>query len=327
MALRKHINPHSTLNPNTGFGVDPSRHGGRFVNKDGSYNIIRQGIRLQHKVSLFQRMIAMPTWRFSLFVFFLFIFVNAVFALLYFLLGIGEFSKLPGQPAPLLHLTHLFFFSIQAMTTVTVDYRQIAPSGFWASVVSSFEALCGLAGVAILTGLIYGRFARPRSYILFSHHALISPYRGQTALMFRLVSYKDRHNLIDANIIVNLGLNLEEDGKQVYKFYSLALERHHIDSLNMNWTVVHPIDDKSPLQHFTAEDLEHAQAEVFVQIAGFDEVFSATVVSKTSYFYTEIIYGAKFIPMYRESDDDTTTLLELNMLNEFEKVALPGQAL
>jgi len=324
MALQKHINPRAALNPDTGFGIDPSKYGGRFVNKDGSYNISRRGIRLQHRLSIFQWMIQMPTWKFSLVVFALFIAVNALFAVLYLLLGVGEFSRLPGRPSLWLYLTHLFFFSVQAMTTVTVDYRQIAPSGFWASVVSSMEALSGLAAIAILTGLVYSRFARPRSYILFSRQALISPYRGGTALMFRLVSYKDRHNLTDANIIVNLGLNVEENGRPVYKFYSLALERQHIDSLNMNWTVVHPIDERSPLQHFTPEDLEHAQAEIFVQLAGFDEVFSTTVVSKTSYFFTEIVSGAKFIPMYRESEDDTTTILELNKLNEFEPAALPG---
>ena len=324
MALQKHINPRAALNPDTGFGVDPSKYGGRFVNKDGSYNIVRRGIRLQHRLSIFQWMIQMPTWKFSLVVFVLFIAVNALFAIVYLLLGVGEFSRLPGRPPMLLYLTHLFFFSVQAMTTVTVDYRQIAPTGFWASVVSSMEALSGLAAIAILTGLVYSRFARPRSYILFSRQALIAPYRGGTALMFRLVSYKDRHNLTDANVIVNLGLNVEESGRPVYKFYSLALERHHIDSLNMNWTVVHPIDERSPLQHFTPGDLEHAQAEVFVQLTGFDEVFSTTVVSKTSYFFTEIVSGAKFVPMYRESEDDTTTILELNKLNEYEPAPLPG---
>lgn len=323
MALRKHINPRAALNPDTGFGVDPSKYGGRFVNKDGSYNIVRRGIRLQHRLSIFQWMIQVPTWKFSLIVFVLFVAVNGIFAFLYLLLGVGEFSHLPARPSLLLHITHLFFFSIGAMTTVMVDYRQIAPAGFWASVLTSLEALSGLAAIAILTGLVYSRFARPRSYLLFSRQALISPYRGGTGLMFRLVSYKDRHNLTDANIIVNLGLNLEENGHQVYKFYSLALERQHIDSLNMNWTVVHPIDDNSPLQHFTHEDLEHAQAEVFVQLTGFDEVFSTTVVSKTSYFFTEIIHGAKFIPMYRENEDDTTTILELNKLNEFEAASLP----
>lgn len=324
MALQKHINPRSTLNPDTGFGMDPSKYGGRFVNKDGSYNIVRKGIRMQHRVSVFQKMIVMPGWQFGAIILVFFIAINLVFALIYFILGLGEFSRNAGQASPLVYLVHLFFFSVQALTTVTVDYKQIAPSGFWASLVSSFEALCGLLTFAVLTGLVYSRFARPRSYLLFSRNALVSPYRGKSGLMFRLVSYKDHHNLIDANIIVNLGLMVEEDGQPSYKFYRLPLERSHIDSLNMNWTIVHPIDDKSPLQNFSMEDLEHGQAEVYVQVTGFDEVFSATVVRKTSYFYNEIIYGAKFTSMYHENEEDTTTILELNKLDEFERVALPA---
>jgi inward rectifier potassium channel len=325
MPLRKHVNPKSILNNDTGFGEDPSRYGGRFVNKDGSYNIVRRGLKLQYRISIFQTMIAMPLWEFILLILLFFIVLNLCFAFLYYLLGTGEFS--PGSHTNFPHyMVHLFFFSVQALTTVTVDYGKVAPAGFWASILSSVEALCGLIIFAILTGLVYGRFARPRSFLAFSRHALISPYRDRTGLMFRLVSYKDRHNLIDANIHVSLGLNLEEDGKPVYKFYSLQLERYHIDSLNMNWTIVHPIDEQSPLQNFSREDLEHAQAEVFVQVTGFDEVFSATVVRKTSYFYNEIIFGAKFRPMYHESQDDTTTILELDKLNDYDLIGGPAPA-
>jgi inward rectifier potassium channel len=324
MALNKRINPRSTLNPDTGFGVDPAAYGGRFVNKDGSYNIVRQGVKFRHRISIFQKMIAMPVWEFAGVVLVFFITINTCFALIYFILGAGEFSRTTQHPNVLLYLVHLFFFSVQALTTVTVDYRQIAPTGFWASFISSFEALCGLMSFAILTGLVYSRFTRPRSYLMFSQNALLSPYKGITGLMFRLVCYKDRHNLVDVNIHVSLGLNIEENGKQSYNFYSLSLERYHIDSLNMNWTIVHPIDEKSPLQNFTMEDLEHGQAELYVQVTGFDEIFSATVVRKTSYLYNEIIYGAKFIPMYYESDDDTTTILEVDKLNSYERAELPG---
>jgi inward rectifier potassium channel len=323
MALRKHINPRSVLNPNTGFGSDPNAYGGRFVNRDGSVNIVRKGVRFQHRVSIFQQMITMPLWKFMVLILAFFTGLNIVFAIVYFFLGQGEFSRTGPSMHPLLYLVHLFFFSVQALTTVTVDYRQIAPTGFWASFVSSFEALSGLVIFAILTGLVYGRFARPRSFLAFSQNALIAPYQGKTGLMFRVVGYKDRHDLINVDVHVNFGISVEENGKPVYKFYSLNLERHHVDSLNMNWTIVHPIDQNSPLQNFTMEDLEHGQAELMVQITGFDEVYSAIIVRKTSYYYNEIIYGARFVPMYYESDDDMTTILELNKLNEYEKTELP----
>ena len=322
MALSKRINPRSRLNPDTGFGSNPSSYGGRFINKDGSTNVQREGVPLMQRFSIFQTMLSIPTWKFVLVIFLSFIGINVAFAFLYLAIGTAHLAGL--HPGNLLQLFgETFFFSAQTLTTV--GYGHVSPDSFWASLVASFEALCGLMTFAIVTGLVYGRFARPRSFLLFSTHALIAPYRGKTGLMFRLVSYKDAHSLFDVHVRVNLGLTLEENGRQEFRFYSLNLERQHVDSLNMNWTVVHPIDENSPLQGFSAADLEHAQAELYVQVNGFDEVFSATVVQKTSYIFEEIVFGARFLPMYHENATDTSTILELDKLDAFERVALPAE--
>jgi len=152
---------------------------------------------------------------------------------------------------------------------------------------------------------------------------LISPYKEGTGLMFRMVPYKSLHHLSDAKVVVNLSLIVEENGNSQYKFYQLPLERSRIDIFNMNWTVVHPIDENSPLLHFTKEDLEPSDLELMVQVTGFDPLYSNLVMQRTSYTYKEVVWGAKFIPMYRESEDDTTTILELNKLDHFEKIVLP----
>lgn len=320
MALRKNVNPRSVVNNDTGFGVDPKSYGGRFLNRDGSFNVIRKGMLFQYRISIFQKLINMSVWKFVGTIFILFVLVNLLFAALYFIPAIDEFSGLNEKENSLDHFVHLFFFSAQTLTTV--GYGYISPSGFWASLISSFEALCGLMSFAIMTGLVYSRFARPKSYLLFSENAVISPYKGKTGLMFRLVNYKDKHTLIDANIKVNLGLTVNENGKSQFKFFALHLERYRIDALSMNWTVVHPIDENSPIQNFSMEDLQRSEAELYVQITGFDDVFCSTVVQKTSYYFTEIIFGAKFKPMYYESDDNKTTYLELNKLNDWERVPL-----
>jgi inward rectifier potassium channel len=91
---------------------------------------------------------------------------------------------------------------------------------------------------------------------------------------------------------------------------------------NMNWTVVHPIEGDSPLLDFTEADLERSDLEIMVQVTGFNPIFSNVVMQRTSYTYKEIVWGAKFNPMYHESADGTTTILELNKLNSFEKVNL-----
>jgi inward rectifier potassium channel len=97
--------------------------------------------------------------------------------------------------------------------------------------VAAIEAMSGFLSLRWLTGLIYGRFAKPRSHIAFSDQALIAPFRGKTALMFRIASYKDNHNLTDVEIKVNLALQVQENGEASYKFYSLELERNKVDTL------------------------------------------------------------------------------------------------
>jgi inward rectifier potassium channel len=156
--------------------------------------------------------------------------------------------------------------------------------------------MLGFISFAVVTGLIYGRFAKPTSYLMFSDHAVVAPYRGGLGLMFRFASYKDNHTLTDLDIRVNAAFRVQENGQEVYKFYDLTLERSKVDSLPMNWTVVHPIDETSPLKGFSAEDMKAADMEVYVLVRGFDDVFSNYVLRRTSYTHEEIRFNKKFTP-------------------------------
>jgi len=200
-----------------------------------------------------------------------------------------------------------------------VGYGRVNPVGDGANFVASIESMMGFLSFALATGLIFGRFARPRAYLSFSDHALVSPFKEGNALMFRFASYKDKHTLTDVQIRVNIGLQVDESGNGTmeYRYYDLALERSRVESLPMNWTVVHPIDDKSPLNGFSYEDMQAADVEIYVLIRGFDDVYSNIVQQRTSYTYQEIKFNRKFIPMYRESNDGRTTILELHKLNEY----------
>jgi inward rectifier potassium channel len=193
--------------------------------------------------------------------------------------------------------------------------------GDGANLIAAIEAMSGFLSFAIATGLIFGRFSRPQAFLIFSNRALISPYKDGTALMFRFAGYKDKHTLTDVEIRVNIGLQIQQDkGPAEYRYYDLGLERTRVESLPMNWTVVHPIDDKSPLNGFSFEDMKVADVEVYVLIRGFDDVYSNVVQQRTSYTYQEINFSAKFIPMYRESADGKTTILELHKLNQYKEL-------
>jgi inward rectifier potassium channel len=151
--------------------------------------------------------------------------------------------------------------------------------------------------------------------LAFSDNAVIAPYRDKTALMFRFVCYKEQHALTDVTVQVNLAMLIEENGKANYKYYNLPLERHRIESLPMNWTVVHEINDESPLAGFTLEDMKAADVELYVLVRGFNDVYSNTVLQRTSYTYNEIKINHKFTTMYQETENGT--ILELHKLSKF----------
>jgi len=315
MATHKKIISSLKSNADTGFGTSADTQGGRFINKDGSYNVIKRGIPFYERISFFYKMLTMPAWNFLLYLVIFYTSINFLFAVIYLSLPDAEFTGvLPG--GFIHHFFELFFFSIQTFTTV--GYGRINPDGYTAGAFASIEALTGLSSFALITGIMYGRFSRPRAYLRFSKHALIAPYRDKTGLMFRFVSYKENHTLSNVDVIVTFGIT-EADTKQ-FRFYTLPLERNRIDSLPMNWTIVHPIDEDSPLYGFTEEDLHSTDAEVYVLVRGFDDVFSNTVLQRTSYRYNEIVFNAKFDKMFYENEDDTTTIVEVNKLSNYKKI-------
>ena len=317
MATFKSANPYLKPNNDTGFGNNPNSYGGRFINKDGSFNLKREGISIFDKFSVFQRMLNLSTFKFGALILVYYFIMNALFTIAYVMVGSDQLQGIVGT-TPWAHLKETFFFSTQ--TFVTVGYGRINPIGDAASVIASLESLTGYLSFAIITGLIYGRFSRPKSFLAFSSNAVIAPYKDKTALMFRFASYKDNHILTNVEIKVNVALQVEENGKPSFRFYDLALERYKVDSLPMNWTVVHAIDENSPLFGYTESDYKTSDVEIYVLITSFDDIYSSPVLQRTSYTYHEIKFNAKFIPMYRESEDGKMTILELHKLNSIVEV-------
>ncbi|GAC1444152.1 MAG: ion channel [Sediminibacterium sp.] len=308
MSNYRKLNPFSRQNPDTGFSSNTDNLGGRFINKDGSYNLVKEGMPFWKRVSLFHDMLNLPLWQFMTVIVLFFLAINLVFTVIYFLIGPYEMQGLPTTGDNWKIFKELFYFSTQTFTTV--GYGRINPVGDLANFVSGIEALSGFSSLAIATGLIYGRFSKPRSYLVFSDHALVSPYKGGTGLMFRFTAFKDKHSLTDLEIRVNVGMKVLENEHPVYKYFSLNLERNRVERMPRSWTVVHPIDESSPFNGFTETDMKNADVELYVMLRGFDDVFSNFVQQRSSYTYQEILFNRKFVPMYRESDDGQTTILE-----------------
>jgi len=301
---------------NTGFGANSANSAGRFYNRNGKVNVIKRGVGLLDRYSWYHTMQAMPTLKFILLLFSIYVFVNLVFAAIYYLIGIEHLAGI-NTGSSLKNFTEVFFFSTQTFTTV--GYGRISPTGFVTSAVATLEAFLGLLGFAIATGLFYGRFSKPQAFIKFSHHALISPYNDGIALMFRMSPYKN-NVLSEVEVKLTAAMQLEENGKRMNRFYPLSLEISKVNALTLSWTIVHAIDEKSPLYNLTQSDMRNMNMEILVFVKAFDEVYSNTVMGRNSYVADEMIWGAKFKIMYYPNDDKTKTILDLSMINDYDKV-------
>src|SRR6202012_787670 len=241
MALSRKIDPLLKTNNDTGFGTNAANYGGRFVNRDGTFNLRKEGRSFLTRFSIYHNLLSIPRWKFFSLIVIFYLLINLVFAGIYLTIGIDQ---LDGVLATTYwgKFKEAYFFSTETFTTV--GYGRVNPKGDGANLVAAFEGMTGFLSFALATGIMFGRFSRPRSFLAFSDFALVSPFKDKTGLMFRFAPYKDNHALTDVQIRVNIGLRTGAGSENdQYSYYDLALERTRVDSLPMNWTVVHPSDE------------------------------------------------------------------------------------
>lgn len=304
---------------NTGFGNNSNVEGGRLVNRDGSTNLRKRGMPLWERLSIYHTLLRMKGSHFFFTIILSYTVINITFACIYFLVGVQNLSGIDTSKSFFDEVMAAFFFSSQTLTTV--GYGHVAPTGLLTNIIASTESLLGILAFAVVTGLIYGRFSRPRAFLLFSQNLLIAPYKDGKGLMLRLATYKNNH-LTDVDAQITVALHILENGKMVTRFYPLPLEFSKINSLALSWTMVHHITEESPLYQYSKEALHEAKMEVMVYIRAFDDHFSNTVQQRTSYTSEDLVYGARFLPMFERSADGSYTLLELDKINLHEPATL-----
>ncbi len=305
---------------NSGFGPNSNVEGSRLTNKDGSTNLKKVGLPFWDRISTYHTLLRMKSTHFLLFILLLYTCVNILFATIYFMIGVQNLVGIDGIHSHMHEFMEAFFFSSQTLTTV--GYGHIAPSGLATNTTASVESLVGILIFALVTGLIYGRFARPKAFILFSENLLVAPFKDTRALMLRIATYKNNH-LTDVEALITVALHVTENGRTSTRFYPLQLEYAKVNSLALSWTLVHPLDENSPMYNFSEQDFKESKMELIVAIKAFDDHFSNIVQQRTSYNYPELVYGARFLPMFHRAPSGTHTILELNKVNLYEPVKLP----
>jgi|GEM_PF-30889 len=305
-----------------GFGNKLTDTATRLINKDGSFNVVRSSSLLNRAYNdLYHWFITMSWGKFFATFFAFFFGINALFAILYLLIGVEQFQGV-NSAGIFYNFWNMYFFSAQTFTTV--GYGHIAPVGWLASMVASVESVLGWVSFAMSTGLLYGRFARPVSRILYSENALIAPYKDKTAFEFRITNARSSQLIeVETEVILSL-IDLDSDHRNPRrKYYNLALELSRVNLLSLSWTIVHPITESSPLYGVSEQDLADTNAEFWVFIKAFDDTFSQVVYQRTSYAYQDLIWGARFKPMYAPMEGSSKIRLELDKIDDIEIVAVP----
>lgn len=296
-----------------GFGSKNYKESVRFINKDGSLNVKRTGLGWLRNLDVYHWFINVSFVKLILVILGAYTFVNFCFATIYYLIGCENFGGLETQDE--MHkFMSLFFFSAQTLTTV--GYGHVYPLGYATSSVSAMESLLGLLGFAFATGLLYARFSRPKADILYSKNVLIAPYQGITGLMFRITN-KMQYELIEVEANVNISYNDPETNKR--EFDQLKLEISRINFLPLSWTIVHPIDEESPIKGWTQDELIERDTEVIILIKAISDTFSQTVYSRYSYKASEIVGGAKFKPLKQEAKNGRL-MISVTDIHEFHMV-------
>jgi inward rectifier potassium channel len=290
-----------------GFGTRLTAASTRLLNRDGTFNVRRRGLSFWRTFDLYQHLIRMSWLRFIGVILLTYTVENLIFATIYVTIGVENLDGVVGK-TPLAHFAEAFFFSSQTITTL--GYGRISPVGFWASAVAALESMLGIMGFALITGLLYGRFSRPTTKLIYSEKSLIGPYQDGAAWMFRVANMRS-NQLIELEVQVTFS-RIEQ-----------LEERSKVNFLALSWTIVHPIDADSPLHGTTPEDLRDADGEFIILIKAFDDTYAQTVHTRSSYRYDELTWGARFTPMFEEANNDQNVRLHLNRVSNCERAALP----
>jgi inward rectifier potassium channel len=283
----------------------------RLLNRDGSFNVRRIGLSFFRSLSLYHHLLTISWTRFFVNVAAFYLVSNLLFAGAYVMCGPGALDGTRGNTLPARFL-ECFFFSVH--TLATIGYGTLSPRSLAANVLVTVEALTGLMGLALATGILFARFSRPSAQILFSRQAVVAPYRAITAFMLRIANERATQ-LIEVEATVSL--NRWEGGRR--KFYELALERKKVLFFPLHWVIVHPIDETSPLWGMAEDEFRASDAEVLVLLTAVEEDFGQKVHARTSYKPAEVVWGARFADLYLKSDDGTLGI-DVGRLHQIEKV-------
>jgi inward rectifier potassium channel len=251
--------------------------------------------------------------RFALFLVVSYVVINLLFGALYFARPNCIADLEPGS------FPHAFFFSVE--TLATVGYGHNYPATLYGHIIVTIEIFLGMIWIAVITGLIFVRFARPTARILFSDCLVLGNFDGRLSLMYRVANL--RHTSM-AEAEFRLLYSRDErvkEGEDIRRFYDLKVYPERMVRFPAALIIRHTIDKNSPLFEVTPEGLEKEDAFFVASTLALERVMAANVQSARDYSWDEVRFGERFVDVYTELEDGRLTV-DYGRLHETEPV--PG---
>jgi inward rectifier potassium channel len=226
-----------------------------------------------------------------------FLLYNVVFALLYQIVPGGIANENPRG------LAGAFFFSVETLSTV--GYGDMHPQLLYTHVIATAEMILGIGNIAIVTGLIFARFARSRAKILFGKYAVVRPIHGKPTLMVRAANM--RLNLISqASAHLHLiRMHTTPEGYRLRKIEDLKLVRDRHPVFRLSWSLMHVIDESSPLFGATPDSLREREAAILLEIEGVDDTTSQPLVAMHQWDVDDLRWNHGHADLVRRNEDGT----------------------
>lgn len=280
---------------------------------EGAITARRVGAEHLFQSEIYHELITMGWWKFFGWLSLAYAFIAFFFATAYTFVDVENMQGLTAGKSIRQFLEVLLY---SAQTLSTLGGIGITPVGLLNNFIFTIESVIALLGAAVITGLLYVRFSRSAARIVYSHKALIAPYRQGKALMLRIGNAK-KNELMEVAALINF-VNYKDNTVRK-EYIELSLERSRIPYIPTTWTIVHPIDERSPFHNQDESTLQEREFDIMVTIMGIDRVTGQTVFSAHNYTDLDIVWNARFVSCI-ELDDKGLTLVHLDKIGEFEQL-------
>jgi inward rectifier potassium channel len=265
------------------------------MSPSGASNVVKIGLERRFFDDLYHYMMEVSWARLIVIIASMYLSTNAIFATLYLLGGDAIAGAEKGSFAD------AFFFSVQTLSTI--GYGVMAPKGPVGSVLVTLEAFVGLLGMAMASGLMFSKFARPTARVVFSSKLVVSTRNGKPFLALRMANGRG-NEIVEASLRISvLKPEVTDEGERTRRFHDLTLVRSQTPLFMLTWTAFHAIDETSPLFGETEASLCAMNVRFIVTLTGIDSTFAQTVHARSSYLGGDIVWGGRFVDITSQLPD------------------------